>query len=211
MKLFDVDTNRDASTYVMENIETLRVIAQRWGMQEASADDLVADVYMALVKRENNGNPYRSDGSEHVEMINAKGYVLSMMKAYAKNSRYWDGDSREVLVGPVSDTDEDTMTAVERQYMYATAGDFDEMSMVDESLVNMRDEIEFVINFTNSINIRALLENWNQIAQMAVSKSVMAPLKKIVKNNDEFAESLLRVIEFLKTRPDEFNAIMATI
>jgi hypothetical protein len=95
--------------------------------------------------------------------------------------------------------------------MYASSTDYDELSAIDESLFDMRDEIDYVINFTDEFNVRVVIENWSAIARGKVNKAILKPLMDIIKNNDEFAESFKRVVEYSLSNQKSFNAIMATM
>lgn len=209
MKIFDVETNNLASEYVADNFQNLQQRAIKWGISEQNAHDLMMDVYIRLRKKEENGNSFDIFGGKHQDIMTIKTYVVSMMKGYSKNAKY-RGNTKEIFVNPIVETDDDeVMTLAEKAYMYAEATDYNEIDAVDESLFDMRDEMDYVISFTDKINIKAILKNWSALANNKLDLSILKPLRMIIKANDEFAESFLRVIKFREENRVEFDRLLA--
>ena len=209
MKMFDMETNCYASEYVENNIGKLVNFAQRQGnIQESSAQDLVMDVWRSIRFKEQNGDAYDINKGKKTDIISVENYVLAMVKGYCKNKKY-HYDYNEIPVSSLSgDKDDDRMSAEERAYQNAESSGLDEILAIEESLVDIKDEMDYVVNFTNKLNIKVVLKNIERIATKKININVLSELKSICKYNDEFATSFKRILEFRVKDREAFDRIL---
>lgn len=213
MKLFSMEGyNRFATRYIESHFDSIvsAIVGWRVGINEQSAKDLVMDMYISMDKRERNGEGYSPDQGKHVDNISVKQFVLGTARLYAKNEKYRNS-SVEISASSSNDDDIESLSGAQKAYMLATAENYDEFSEIDESLMDMRDEVDYVINFTNKFSVLALIENWSRIANGKVSEIVLKPVKKLIMENEEFAESFKRVVEFSLKDRESFNRIVRSL
>lgn len=213
MKIFSFNENRIASDYMARHFEALVAQAKSWGLSQQSAEDMTMDVYVSIRKRERNNEGFSMDGSTHTDVMTVKGFILCLMKAYSKNKKYHSYNDREVYCDPLmADLDDgEVVSSAQKQFMYAESDDYDEMEKIEDSLINMREEIDYVINFTDKFSVRAIIENWKEIAYGKVNKNILKPLTQMLQENDEFGESFKRVVKFYLEEPLQYKEIIASM
>lgn len=94
-KVIELDTNSEASDYIMSNYNELIKFIRSNNIKEEKANDLLHDVYISIVDDENNGEAFDMEygtnhdktGKEH-RLMEIKQFVHGRIKLYAKNKKY---------------------------------------------------------------------------------------------------------------------------
>ena len=95
-QIFEPNTNREASNYIINNYNELIGIIRKADIKEEKAQDLLHDVYISIVEAEDNGdgfdmeygNKVSEDGSIEVNLMDVSQFVIGRIKLYAKNAKY---------------------------------------------------------------------------------------------------------------------------
>lgn len=201
--------SREASNYIKDHYDHIVSTAKKM-VPEQSAIDLVHDVYMSIVRDEDNGEGYHInyDGkfNRSCGIITVEQFVFGRMKGYSLNERYRNTNSVEISASSNGDTDD--MTG--EQLSYENAASYDSIELIDIE-VSLREELEYLMTFNNKINIKFLLKNIYKISKSKFDISFMSDITMLVKRNKEFADSLATVVKFAVQAPSKYERILASI
>lgn len=209
-EMIDYEINREASEYMVDHYDELVRQVKKMGISEERAYDLVHDVYVSIVRAENDGEGYDMSKGKTGNIIAVHEFIYGRLKRYSLNEKY-------TLIGsytdiPASTTSDDYDRLDNFQKAYATAGEYDEIESIEDSL-SIAEEIEYCIGFENIIglNMRALLKNLNILNDKNIDKSLFNNLRQATKIHDEFGEAFQHIINFAASNTAEFNRILVNI
>lgn len=208
--LFEMEKNTVASEFITDNYEQLVKSALKMGVDPEKANDIVHDVFVSILKSEDNGFGYDISKGNKSDVISVEHFVFGRLKLYSKNVKYRKSNLNDhEICSSSSSTELDTMNFAQRAY--ETASSYDEIEKIDASL-SIAEEIEYLISFESQLglNIRFFLSNIKEIANQEVDNSVFCGFKKLIQNADA-KEALASVFSFSRQYPDQFTAIIANI
>lgn len=211
--------NREASQYITDNYDEILRQIPKLGVCEEKAVDLLNDVFVSIIEAENEGNGYDINRANDGDCILVSQFVYGRLKRYAMNTRYrtdvvekkLNKDKTvkvEVMSSSYSGNDYDTLDSFQKAY--ATAGSFDDIEAVEDTL-SITERIDFCIDFDYVVGMSmlALFKNIESLGQEDICKSVFEPLKDALKIHDEFAEAFKNVVEYAMTHKARFESILA--
>lgn len=218
--------NREASTYITDNYDTIVSQIAKMGIHEDKVFDLLHDVYYSIVQAEDEGNGYDMSKAKTDDLILVAHFVYGRIKGYTKNSRYrtdvtesytkkskyeTETDKKTIKLNVVASSsggqDFDTMDSFQKAY--ATASSFDDIIGVEDEM-SVRENIEFCLGFDSIIDMSmlALLRNIDVLANCEIHKSLFDSLKYALKIHDEFAEAFKSIIEYSMKNRSSFDKIV---
>lgn len=201
--------SREASNYIKEHYNEMVACARKM-VNENCAVDLVHDVYMSIIKDENNGKGYNMnyDGkfNRSCGVITVEQFVYGRMKGYSLNERYRNMNSMEIAASATCDTED--MNNVQLAYENATS--YDAIELLDIE-VSLREELEYLMTYSSKVNIKFLLKNIFKVSRLKFDISFMSDISELVKKNKEFAESLATVLKFAGQAPAKYESILSSL
>lgn len=168
VRLYDIEINNVASSYIIENLDKLINDVCRMGVTQDKASDLVHDVYISVLNSERDGNGYDAGISDDGGMITVEQFVHGRMKMYSKNSRYHRDiseskgstkDSMVVYAASCHDaSDSDNVNSFQAALINAKADD--NFGIIDD-ITSLKSNIEYCLGFKDSIgfDLMTLLRN----------------------------------------------------
>ena len=223
--LQEIDLDRRASNYIVNNLETLKKIVSRMPVSLDKVEDLVQDLFISIRESEDNGEGFDENYGVREEDMTVQAFVIGRAKQYAKNPKY----SSQVIQKKVNKTtgvEEFRVVASsfdekafdendEFQIAYQTASVSDVLSRVDE-MESIREQINYCIDICNcnGINILNILKRLDEVKEIVVSskrgiKEVMSGLHGVLAYNDELCSNLLEVITFALKNETAWRGIIA--
>lgn len=207
--MMDVE-NREASNFIIEHYDELVVAAKKMGVDEGYCGDIVSDVYVSMLKAENNNCGFNINGGSS-ESTTVAQFVYGRLKGYSKNSKYRNDVARIEIAASSSATDDlDSLTGVQKAYEMAES--YDDLEFIEASL-SIPEELEYLLSFERDtdVNIRYILKNVSRLANMSFDVSLLSGLKKLIANDADFFECLKSVMEFAGKHTARYEAIVASI
>lgn len=206
-QLTDV-SNNIATTYVEEHYDEIIVTALKMGIADEKAQDMVHDVYLSLVRAEENGEGYRIDAKDSGEAITVEQFIYGRLKGYSKNIRYAKGkyNKYEIPASGDSDTKDERIIAIKQAYENAT--DVNEIEEVDMRMTVMA-QVEYIREFDNcGLNMGFVLEHIAELARAPVGTSLFEGVSRKVRKDRRFAEALTDIFRFAGRHPDDYQAML---
>lgn len=206
-------TDHSASQFVADHYNEMVLNAQKMGVCQEKCNDIVHDVYMSLLKAEENGESYDVNGGKDGNMITVDQYVYGRMKGYSKNRKYQsdsaDGKGKEVCASSSTTEAEDLSGA---QLAYEMAPSYDEIERVEVEM-SLPEEINYILSFQSqvSMDIRFVLKNISKLARMSFDVSIMAELRNLIVGNEDFKEALADVVKYAGVNPSKYDVLVASI
>lgn len=214
MKLME-QKNTIASEFVGSHYDEMIRTARKMGVVEDKLHDIVADVYLSIVRSENNGVGYSSDMGRHTDCISISEFVYGRMKLYSKNPKYCTENPNKYEVSASSDEDTDSdvtpLTAAQLAYASAASYDDEDIASIDAAL-SVSEEIEYILQFSTAsgVQLKYLLKNIREFATMDFDISVMSDVKRLLKDFD-FAEAFRSVLTFANNDPTSYDALVSSL
>lgn len=213
-----------ASDWLTEHYQKAWLVNQVKGFLKAShndparAYDVINDVYVSLIKKEQIGEGYDSDD----ETYSVSQFVIGRLRLFSKNAMYGSNASQVASgnqgtyfkVVPASfDHESDTMDAFQLAYAYAK--DYDDAIETVEDELSLKAQIQYCENFGEEhhlgINLRRLLKNLHLLSMPNIDPRYFEKLKDALRVNEDFADAFRSVVDFYQKHRDRYDIIIATI
>ena len=207
--------NRKASAFMEkeENYnEMLKVASCMKGVDFTKATDLVHDVYMSILKDEENG-----EGFEEVRdgvLRDVAEFVYGRLKGYSKNAKYRVSavETEVPACGAYSDDDGNLAICTMEQYEYAMAYYYDDLEAVEERLA-FSEELNYFMTFQNQVHIdlKMFLQNIGKFAEMQYDKTILADIKNLLYRSADFAEAIKSVLKMYACDKKAYERAVAVL
>lgn len=204
--------NRVASEYMEEHYdEIVHRVIMMGKVDPAVVHDLVHDVYLSIVRDENNGYGFQCT----VDGITRKPseFIFGRIQGYARNKKYSSENKYHHEVSACSTaTDEEYSSMTKEQQAYATACTYDEINSVDDRM-SVCEEINYLLTFQSQvqIDIKFMLKNIGNVANMNFDKRFLADMKKLFRTCEEFAEAFKSVLNVYVNDTDTYEQAVAAL
>lgn len=221
--IMEPEINHEASEFLVNNYEEMFVQAKKMGITEDKAFDLVHDVYVSLVKGENNGEGYDSSHGGDGSSISVAQFVYGRMKKYAKNAKYrtdivqklagsqkGQAYSCDIIASSSLTDDLDAMDSFQKAF--AMAGTYDDLETIEDEL-SVKELMEYCVGFDSIVGIRMdmLFKNMSILRNPDIDKSFFSKLTDAIQYHNEFGEAFHTVVDFYAKHTDRFEYLAATI
>lgn len=220
--LSEGETNREASTFIVENYDELLRTAHQLNCDPFKCEDLIQDLTESILKSERNGNGYNMNKGNKGVTISVAEFVYARLKLYSKNLKYrkptearikkasGEGYELNVIASSSATDDVESMTACQVAYNQATS--YDDMSDVDE-LQSFEEELNYVLSFDKQADgkISNLIKNLDIIKNNTAGIKDLSNLFDFNTYSSEFREALTSVIRFSGVNNKQFKEITARV
>lgn len=229
--LVEPSVNHEASMYIVDNLSSITGQARKMvGVDPDKVDDLVQDLIESILRSEERGEGYNSEYSANGNFITVADFVYGRLKLYSKNARYQKGACErhtstrhsngksistvdfEVLSASSSgDTDFDSMSGIQKAY--ATAHSYDDGIESVDTMVSLRQDIEFCVSFDEVVGMSFmnLFKNIDIFSTLSFEDGLFDRLRMALKKHDELAEALHNVLAASANDRCAFDAVLAGI
>lgn len=200
-----------ASQFVADNYELLVLNASKMGVDPHKCNDIVHDVFMSILKAEENGEGYDMNKGKVSGFITVDQFVFGRLKGYSRNTKYQrDNASGEEI--SASSTSSDVMELSGAQMAYEMAPSYDEIESIEIEM-SIPEELSYILSFQSqmSMDIRFVLKNISKLARMDFDVSIMGELRKAIAKNQDFAEALTDVVKFAGVNPSKYDMLVAAL
>lgn len=224
IQLSEPEINHEATEYFAENYRYIMNQAKKMnGVDPSKVEDLVQDVFMSLLKAENNGEGY---STEHLNKegtsFTVKEFVFGRLKQYSKNRKYTQNysyqhknKSGETVYDEVSascsdERDLDSMDADQKAYALASAPD--EISSM-EDLLSIKSDIQLCCDFNEvfGFDFMNLFRNIDIFKSTEFDSQIFSDLGEKLRYHDEVGSAFYSVLEYSMTYPQIFQDILEKI
>ena len=222
--LVECDENTEASQYICDHYkELLEYCHIKTGEPAGMYDktyDLMGDVCESIVNAENNGNGFNIGYSNEGDLIEVDKFVKGRIDGYAKNTKYQHGNK-------ASQMKKDTSGRVTMSIMcasYDEGAEPDELNEFQAAMKNaqsandfediedslcIRRNIEFCLDFDCGINMLALINNVDEIANVDVKSGLFDKLRATFELHDELKDAFISVMKMRETNRAEFDRVLS--
>lgn len=210
-RLKEANYNDLASKFIENNFDKLAYDVLKMGVDPNKNYDMVTDVYISVINKENNGEPFNNLSEYSVE-----NYIYGMLKGYSKNVKYrkngiHDKGIKEI---PASGADEDDYSLNNvYQVAYNSATSYNDIEYLD-NIYSINSYIETVLEYENDlegISLRVLIKNLKEISRMNVDKKIFGKLKGLLEENIELYDSFISLVEISEREPEIFAEAVSVI
>lgn len=210
-KMLEPEINHLATEFIERNYDELVKTARKMGVKEHLCHDIVHDVYVSMLKSENNGEGYDPNKGRKSDYISLEEFVYGRLKSYSRNKKYkWNNPSKLPEVAACSSTNNiDEMTDYQKAYEMAST--YDDIEAIDMDL-SISEELEYCLTFASSLklNIRYLLKHLAEIAKIDIDTSIFNQIRTACKDN-EFMEALKSLLQYAIKYPEKYNALVSNL
>lgn len=224
--MLEPEVNTMATDFVINHYEDLVTAARKMCVATDMCNDIVHDVYVSLLKSEQNGEGYNPNKGNVGLYISLEEFVYGRLKKYSLNKKYrvqngkdnvkeyeqiLKGNKSAIMEIPSSCQTEDIEDMAFYQKAYVSAASYDDLEKVELEL-SVGEELEYCLTFENQLNmnLRYFLKNISKIASMSIEVSVFQELRKLA-NNSDFIEAIKTLIEYAKDSPEKYEALVSNI
>lgn len=224
--MLEPEVNKMATDFVINHYEDLVTAARKMCVAADMCNDIVHDVYVSLLKSEQNGEGYNPNKGNVGLYISLEEFVYGRLKKYSLNKKYrvqngkndvkeyeqiLKGNKSAIMEIPSSCQTEDIEDMAFYQKAYVSAASYDDLESIEIEL-SVEEELEYCLTFesTLNMNLRFFLKNLSKIARMDIDTSVFSELKKLGQNR-EFAEAIRTILDFAKANPEKYQALVLSI
>lgn len=214
--------NKEASTYIAENLSGIRNQALRMGVAQDKVDDLISDVWVSIAEAENAGNGFDISHSNDNDIITVEGFVFGRIKGYSLNLKYRSDYSEkkvskdksknvEIISASCADaSDLDNLDGFQKAF--ALAATYDDIDNI-EAEMSLRSNIEFCMGFDNAVgfNIVNLLKNIDLFETVGFNSSLFDKLKEAITYHDEFGAAFKEVMCVATSSKPVFQAVVDSL
>lgn len=200
LKIFEVYRGDvEVSRYIEENYLDIVRRAEALGY----SSDVVNDVYLAIIERENNGITYDPNKGLSIEE-----YFWGMLKKFSRNKKYaYDG---AIPLGDFEINEDDN--DIEKSEKIAAVTAMATYDNLDEVIIkeDLQRDIEYLISLEiGTISMRKLLRNLIEIAEMdEIPEQLFRGFKRV---NEEARDALSSVIKWALGHREEYKEIIAAM
>lgn len=191
----------EVSRYVEENYLDIVRRAEALGY----SSDVVNDVYLAIIERENNGITYDPNKGLSIEE-----YFWGMLKKFSRNKKYaYDG---AIPLGDFEINKDGTDTDIEKGEKIAAVMAMATYDNLDEIIIkeDLQRDIEYLISLEiGTVSMRKLIRNLIEIAEMdEIPEQLFRGFKRV---NEEARDALRSVIKWALGHREEYKEIIAAM
>lgn len=204
-------SNNIATSYIENHYQEMIAAALKMGISEDKAEDLVHDVYISLIRSEDNGDGYTIRKKENGTVITVEQFVYGRLKGYSKNIRYKNGRFNNFEI-PASNNGhrQEELNSIQLAYENTSTGT-DEIEESDLR-ISVLSQIEYLKKFTEcGVNMNFVLHHLRELSYSSVDLTLFEAVKIIVRNNKQFADALSDTFKFAGRCPDQYNMMLSRI
>lgn len=219
----DAVYNDLASKYIADNYKELVMSTRNFGIGENFRDDLINDLFISIVSKEEAG-----EGYDEGLGISVREFIFGCIKGYAKNLRY--KNSSDIRYKKSKDSEErekigafaSSFTGSEESlsgFQMALVNAVDENSGLEyedsERYIDLVNDVSMCLEFEDRVNmdLKVFFKNIEMFVEMVQgrNRTIFNKLFDTLKLHGDFESSFLRVVEMYGKNKEAYMKVMDTI